>query len=256
MNKKVKIIIICAVALIFIAIGSYLNLTTFQKSDKKNTEPTGTELRLQDSKDSTGMEQIEKKAIKVCKTMDEKCMIKDLIYPHAYLNTKIKEVNSFIELINSRVDEYYTKTKQADIEKSSCKDLSKKGYLKDSYIPVGITSYIDDNYISISLDSRTVDVCNNKVTENPYLIGVYDKKNKKMLTQEEIAVVFNVTKEIVHEALKKEAYDENTKQEAFKLPEINNLNYQLFLSEDGKITAASLVSDSANKNFYYEIALN
>lgn len=254
--KRKKIITVVIIAVIGIGLLAAGFTILIEKKPQNKETKKGNTLLLKDTQYENGLLLNEKKSIKICDTANENCRIKDQIYPQVYLDTQIKEVNDFIKVINNKIDEYYTKTKKANIETSSCKDLSKKGYLKDSYIPVGITSYIDDTFISISLDSRTIDLCNNKPIENPYLIGVFDKKIGKMLTQEEIATAFNITKERVYEALKQEAYDENTKQEAFKLPEITNLNYQLFLSEEGRVIAASLVSNSSNDNLYYEITLN
>lgn len=253
--KKGKIIsiIIIVIALALISFGAVMLI--IPNADNKST--SNTDLRLQSSQTKNGIEENNKKIIKICQNVNKDCMVLDLIYSHASLDTDIKEIQDFITQLNQQIDTYYQETDKADINSSICKDqLIDKGYLKDSYVSTKLISYINDKYISLSMLSSKVDLCNNKTTENPYVIGFYDIEAKKMLTQEEIAVKLNVTKDKVYAKLQEASYDKNINEQVFQMPTIENLSYQLYLNENGKVEANCTISTSPTGNTYYVVTLD
>ncbi len=253
--KKGKIINIIIIIIALVLISSGVVMLIIPSGDNKSA--SNTDLRLQPSKTKSGVEENDKKVIKICQNVNEDCMVLDLIYSHASLDTDIKEMQDFVTQLNQQIDTYYQETEKADINSSICKDqLIDKGYLKDSYVSTKLISYISDKYISLSMLSSKVNLCNNTVTENPYVIGFYDKEAKKMLTQEEIATKLNITKDKVYAKLQEASYDKNINEQVFQMPTIENLSYQLYLNENGKVEANCTISTSPTGNTYYVVTLD
>lgn len=255
-NDKVKVIIVFLVALLFILIGTIIiyNDMFKNKEETKRTRDDVTELLLKDTQYDNGLLLENKRAVRICKN-EENCNIKDIIFPHVSLDVEIQEIQDFLVTLNNKIDEYYSLTDKATIDNPTCQNIREK-YEKSSYIPISISSYIDDNYISIAMSSQTIDLCNNTSIVNPYIIGTYDKKKNMMITEEQLALDFNITKELVYEKLKEESFDENTKTDVYLLPNISEIDYHLYINEQGKLTATCLVTDASRQQYYYEITMN
>ena len=115
-------------------------------------------------------------------------------YNYMSLDTDIKEVQASIDKINKETKKLYNKSKKSNMDAKECKEASNT-YKHSFHSNTQYYQYENDNYISIGAKRVTYNLCTNESNQLRPEIYIYDKKQEKIISQEEFKKQLNMTEE-------------------------------------------------------------
>lgn len=182
MNKKQKVIIVISVIVVLILlIGLYLFINSKPKETQKSYHLEKT------------------KSIDICKTTN--CPIPDTInFNKVEYDTDIKEIQRIIKIINDETDNYYNMVTTSNINDAACSAV-KDIYNYRTAVFTNYNSYTNDDYINLSIKRTIVDVCTNEKQDGQVESYIYDRKQKKLITQEEFKIKQNIGTKKINDAI-------------------------------------------------------
>jgi len=200
-NKKIIILIIIAVIIILLAIFGIYKLLS--NGEVKNTNFWDYDHSNQ---------------IKICKQDEMNChRTKYDVYNLIELKYDYQELNDALDKVNKETMRLYEESLASDINDSACdKVRSKYNYRLSNF--THYENYENDSVISIAIQRMQTDLCTTDVKSSTFETIVYDKKNHKMLTQDEFVQSVNVTRDEILSGIK-EANAFIEKDENIKVPE-------------------------------------
>ena len=179
-NKKIIIIIVIIVILLIV-----LAIFSFFKYNSKNKEVKNTNFYDYDNTNK----------IKICKTKEIDCKrpMYDT-YDLIKIEYDYKVLNKELERINKETLKLYEESKKSDINDSTCDNVRNKYNYRLSN-RIHFENYENNNIISISIHRIQTDLCTDETHSLSYEALTYHKESKKLLTQEEIREVEQISDE-------------------------------------------------------------
>lgn len=183
----------------------------------------------------------EYKKVSMCQNTED-CELADVEFKLIESNTKIKEVSDKIAEVNNKTkDDYEMVTSSITDKLEGCAQV-KDIYKYSSYITTNYELYENNKVISIAVNKTTQNLCTNSEETTPYDIFIYDKKNKKELTQQDILKEIDYTEDMIKEVVAEVIQSKNDAGDnTITLENVfteNELVYNLFYSDDGNLTLA------------------
>jgi hypothetical protein len=141
----------------------------------------------------------ERKTVKNCKTSDCEIPEEDT-YLQLKLNTSYKLLDEKIDSINKDTLKYYKMANESDTNGSNCSSV-KKLYYHEKRFTTDYFNYENEYYVSIAVQRTEYNLCSNDVTRSQVEWYMYDKENDKLLAQEELIEIENITQEEINKAI-------------------------------------------------------
>lgn len=230
-NKRFKILLI-VIGLLILLTGGLLVTKILDVDNSTDNKPI---------KDSPSKEKFNTLATKkentlnVCK--EEPCNVYGGQYYHINYSGGIKEVETIVNSINNETKQFYEMANNSNMEDESCvsfRDL----YNHSLTTFTEYHNYENENFVSLATLRMVKNICTNKV-ESEQVAYIYDKTEKKVITQEEFITKLNVTQEEIDSAIQQSLdvvnnYDgtnytiENTYQNGVR-------DSLIFYNDDGKL---------------------
>ena len=187
-NKNVKKIILSIIVLILLVILGIFGYTKFSSSD--NVENTN----FWDY-DNTNR-------LKVCKKKEVDChrAIYD-VYDLIKLDYDYKPLNKELDKVNKETMRLYKEAKESDMSDVTC-DGVRNLYNYRISNTLHFDNYENDSVVSIAVHRMQMDLCTGEDRSLSYEAFVYDKETKKLLTQQEIRELEDITDEEIANAIK------------------------------------------------------
>ena len=194
--------------------------------------------------------------IKICKK-NGSCNLTDQEFSTLKSKTPIKEVQEAIKEINNKTKEYYIMAKSTTTESTMCENV-RKDYKYQKYILTNYQLFEDDEIISIAVYRSISDLCIDTYETIPYDIIIYDKKQNKTLTQEDVLNKVGYTSEMINERITTSITTNNSLND-YEIPledvfTNGQPTYSLFYNEDGNVVMAYQIKKS-NTFDYEEVIL-
>lgn len=143
------------------------------------------------------------KIIENCRSKDN-CDTKNIdSYYKLVLKKSYDGLNEKVDKINADTDKYYKMVKESNTDSPNCSNV-KDIYNHSKRVISNYTNYENKKYLSISVGRIIYDLCDNEeevVQEDAY---IYDKRAKRVLSQDEFRKKENITDEEIHDAIKRE----------------------------------------------------
>lgn len=141
----------------------------------------------------------ERKTISNCK--NDSCEISDVdYYDKIVLNKKYDALEKKIDKINKDTEKYYKLVNESDTNSSEC--FAVKDVYNHRYRSVfDFVNYDNKNYVSISISRINYDLCRNTIDYKPTESYIYDKKEKKIISQEEFKLREMITDKDIKQAI-------------------------------------------------------
>ena len=225
-NKNNKKIIISVVVLILLII---LGIFGFNKFSSKEQEVENKNFWDYDNTNK----------LKICKKNSfEDCQgpVYDY-YDLIKIKYDYKVLNKELERVNKETLRLFEEAKKSDINDSTCDKVRNK-YNYRLYNEVRFAPFENDFIISIAVHRKQTDLCTGEHKSLSYEAFTYDIKEKRLLTQEEIREIEQVTDEEIANTIK--VATERLSKDENKEYELQN-NYNdviLFYSEGGNLIIA------------------
>ena len=173
--KRKLYIIVCLIGVSFLGIGLYLVLS----NDKTKLSDVGS------------FELINKKYIKNCLT--DNCNVPDDLYAHLSYNLDNEVINKSLSTMNGNTDYYYEYITGSNF--NSCNPID---YAYERSISNEFYNYINDDYITFSVNRVETNFCTNKKIFLPIEVYIYDREDEKILTQDEFIKELGYTDEALN----------------------------------------------------------
>ncbi len=190
MEKKKKIsVIIIVIAIVLLIILAFFLTNKYINSE----EYAESKLRYHLSKD--GME------LNLCKS-NECPYNTDNSYLILTLDYKIDSLQSEVDKINKETKKLYKEDNNSSTSSSTCskvKDKYNKRYIHENTFNV----FENDDYIFLSVGRTKMDVCTSKSISEQTNTKIYDKKTKKIISQEEFINAQKINKSDILKAINK-----------------------------------------------------
>lgn len=229
MNKKNKIIIIGIIVLLIIVLISVILLKVVKINDKEE--------------DNYFYSFDQKYTIKICKSDD--CKVPNEIkYDLLELKNDIPELNSSIKKINNDTIKYYNETKKSKLDGEECSSV-KNIYKYRNITTTYFSNYESDKYIVIAVNRIHRDLCSKENTNDSPEVYIYDKINKKIISEKEFKENENITDDLINTAI-------NYYNEEYKLNCTINEKSKIYYSNEGNLIIS--VYDENTKS-YHDIEL-
>lgn len=168
-------------------------------------------------------------------------------YRKINFNTNIDDVNKMVDDINNESKKLHEKVLASKItDKRECAgktDLYNYSYLSTA----NFYDYVGKDYIIIGVQRTEYDVCAGKYDTKELEVNIYDRKNKKMISQEEFMKQNNISDELANQRINE--YIKDTFNDLEIPNDIDYSSKKFLKSEDGKL----LISFKNNKYNSYEI---
>ena len=212
MKKKNKIIIVGIIILLIAVLVSIILLKVVKLNAKND--------------DGYFFSFDQKYTIKICKSND--CKVSNEIkYDILELKNDIPELKSTIKKINDETITYYNETKNSKLDSEECanvKDIYKYRNITKTFF----SNYESDKYIVISVNRIHQDLCLEKSINYSQDVYIYDKINKKIISEKEFKERENITDDLINTAIQYYNEDHNTKC-------IINENSKIYYSNEGNL---------------------
>ena len=191
-NKKIKILLFIIGGLILFT-GGLLTNKILDNDDSSIKKPV----------DISKKEEIDNFLVKrenilnVCK--EEPCNIYGGQYYHINYSGGIKVVETIVNNINTETRQFYEMANSSNMEDESCapfRDL----YNHSLTTFTEYFYYEDESFVSLATLRKVRNICTNKV-ESEQKAYIYDKNEKKVITQEEFIAKLNITQEEIDNAI-------------------------------------------------------
>lgn len=255
-KKKQTILIFLLVILISLTIILTIIYFYFSKQKKFNINQPH-ENKLEDSfKESLKDEQqgsfhlINKKEISICKDLNHCDYLRKYI-PEIKTDINNSELQSILEAINTKNNEYYQKYNDSTLTDEVCNNVKDK-YNHRYYPKIAITLYEKNDIISIAVDRELIDVCTKDFKGAPTEVYLYQTKEKRILTPHELMTSLNLTEEKIIEIIN--TYIENlskTNQISLSMDDVrkenNKIQYTIYYTNDGSLWVSFEVKDLEGK---------
>ena len=228
MNKR-KTLIIILIILIGITIGFLIFLITQKQNLSKHSIPTINKSKKEE------IFKIEPKEFNHCKNIDdERCKYANNTLRYIISNKSYSLLNTAIEETNKIVKEKYNEIINSNLNSSDC-DKVKDIYNYRKIYMMGEFLYETNNIIGIAYEITGIDICTNKKTPPLFNSYVYDIKQSKMLSNNEILNLYSLKKDdVIQEINKNITYWNKVNSTNYTIKDINN-NYKLYLSREGSL---------------------
>lgn len=231
MKSKNKIIIV-TISIILIIIAIILVLVLNKKTSNN---------------DFFDYSESDRKSIENCKS-EEDCDIWNIDnYDKLVLNKNYDVLKEKIDKINNDTEKYYQMVKKSNTNSESCSKV-KNMYNHSKRVVSNYTNYENKKYLSISVGRIIYDLCENTMEPLQEEVYIYDKKDKKILTQDEFKSKENISDKEIYNAIKKMVkMIKDDVPEGIKLQE----NYDdtiLLYGTEGNISVSFYVKEA---NAYY-----
>lgn len=143
----------------------------------------------------------ERKSIENCKA--EGCDIWNTDnYDKLVLDKKYDVLKEKIDKINNDTEKYYQMVKKSNTNSDSCSKV-KDMYNHRKRVVSHYTNYENKKYLSISVGRIIYDLCEDTIEPKQEETYIYDKKSKKILSQEEFKAKENISDKEIYNAIKK-----------------------------------------------------
>ena len=190
MRKKETIIAIVGILFLLGVIVGVSLLVLFAKSN----EPTKTDTK---EKIKNEISLNAERKLQVCKNRNNCPNSYEDTYGTIETNIKNQVVLKKIQQLNQNMDQYYQTSKESSIEDPLCQNV-KDIYNYRTHIASEYYLYASQDIVSISILSYQEDVCTGAKQYLPNETFVYDLKNNKELTTDDIKVKENVSDEVIN----------------------------------------------------------
>lgn len=231
-NKTFKILLVIIGVLILFTGG--LLITKILDDDNSTDSKPIKDTPLKEEAVDT-LEVKRENTLDVCK--EEPCNIYGGQYYKINYSGDIDEVKSIVNNINNETQQVYEIANTSNMEDESC--ASFRNLYNHSIITfTEYFNYEDENFVSIAILRNKKNICTNEI-ESEQKAYIYDKNEKKVITQEEFIVKLNVTQDEINNAIQQSldtlnTYDrtnytiENTYQDGVR-------DSLIFYNDDGRL---------------------
>ena len=182
------------------------------------------------------------------------CELEDAKFKTIEFDTTIEMVSNKIAQINKETKDYYEMASASTTDDSEVCAHRKDAYKYSSYITTDYQLYENDEIISIAVNRVIQNLCTNSQETTPYDIFIYDKKQKKELTQQELLDRLGYTDDMIKGVITDMIKSKNEIGDNFTTLENvfvgDQVTYSLFYNNKGNIMLAYQVRNQ--ENFRYE----
>lgn len=189
--------------------------------------------------------------VSMCYT-EENCDLDTMKFKLLRSNFQNKKVSSFIKKVNDDTKSYYQIVQSSlTNENPSCLQF-KDTYKYSAYIQNDYQIFSNDHFLSVAVNRELKDICTNESETLPYEVIVYDKDEKRVLSQDELLKVIGYSKANVMSIIRDSVSDEM----ATGASSVEDLDYQysVFFDNVGEVILAFRV-DNQNKTNYKKITI-
>lgn len=228
MNKRKKVIIILII-LIIITIGFLIFLLTQNQSSSSHTITAIKQNKKEE------IFKIETKEFNHCKNPDdERCKYVNNSLRYITSNKSYPLLDKAIKETNKIVEEKYNEIIHSNLDSTEC-DKVKDIYNYRKIYMMGEFLYETNNIIGIAYEITGIDICTGKRTSPLFNSYIYDVKQNKMLSNDEILKLYNIEKDFITKAISDNiSYWNKENSTNYTIKDLNN-NYKLYLSREGNL---------------------
>lgn len=189
----------------------------------------------------------ERKSIENCKS-EENCDIWNIdYYDKLVLEKKYDVLEEKIDKINKDTEEYYNMVKKSDVNSSKCSNV-KDMYNYSKRVVSNYANYENKKYLSVSVGRILYDLCEGTMEPKQIEVYIYDKNDKKIISQDEFKTKEKISDDDIYAAIKKTIkIIKNDIPEGIKLEDKYD-DTVLFLDNEGNISVSFYVKVA---NAYY-----
>ncbi len=192
--------------------------------------------------------------ISMCHT-EENCDLNTMEFKFLRSNFKNKKVSNFIEKINDDTKSYYEIVQSSLTNENPLCLQFKDIYKYSAYIQTDYQIFSNSHFLSIAINRELKDICTNESEILPYEVIVYDKDEKKFLSQNDLLEVIGYSEDNIMDIIKDGITDEVVERVN---PDEGILDlvyqYSVFFNRNGEIILAFRI-DEQNKNNYKKIMI-
>lgn len=228
MNKR-KTLIITLIILIIITISFIIFLLTQNKVFSQNTTTTIHQNKKEE------IFKIEPKEFNHCKNPDdERCKYVNNSLRYITSNKSYPLLDKAIKETNKIVEEKYNEVINSTLDSTEC-DKVKDIYNYRKIYMMGEFLYETNNIIGIAYEITGIDICTEKRTSPLFNSYIYDVKQNKMLSNDEILKLYNIEEDFITKAISDNiSYWNKENSTNYTIKDLNN-NYKLYLSREGNL---------------------
>lgn len=228
MNKRKKVIIILII-LIIITIGFLIFLLTQNQSSSSHTITAIKQNKKEE------IFKIETKEFNHCKNPDdERCKYVNNTLRYITSNKSYSLLDKAIKETNKIVEEKYNEVINSNLDSTECDEVKDIYNYRKIYI-MGEFLYETNNIIGIAYEITGIDICTEKRTSPLFNSYIYDVKQNKMLSKDEILKLYNIEKDFITKAISDNiSYWNKVNSTNYTIKDLNN-NYKLYLSREGNL---------------------
>lgn len=169
------------------------------------------------------------------KENDDNCKYVNNTLKHLKLTTEYDKLNDVIFQTNHYVDKKIKEIKDSNLNSNECSYVRETYNYRNIYM-MSEFLYKSKEIISISYEIYGIDICTNQNIEDTFNSYIYDIKNNKILTQNEIENLYNIKDSTINETITNNLeYWNKELNTNYTLNDINN-DYKLYLSSDGELS--------------------
>jgi len=183
-NGKILILVILILIIVLLVFVGF----RFLKNDTKSTEKLFYDYPKE-----------ERKTIKICK--DDTCSmpINDN-YEQLVIDSKYPKLDKKVKEINKKTLKYYEEVKKSTVEGEECANV-KDTYYHRMRVSSIYYNYENDKYVSIGVQRKKYDLCTGSFENKDFDVYIYDKKDNKLLTQDEFRVKEKISTDEIKKAI-------------------------------------------------------
>lgn len=233
-NILLKLFSILIICLLFCSCSNEENKNNNSNINVENNEETHKEIKMGDSEYLN--------SIKTCKTKD--CIYNENInYYYLSYDTGVSEIDEIIEKINAETKNKYDKTKSSNFDSEFCKDKVDTLNISHMYNSNYIV-YSNNDFITIGVIHESHDLCKNEYESLQATAYIYDRNDKKIITQEEFKKKLGIHEEQIYEAIEFSVNDMNKINNKYKLKD-NYDDVILFYASNGDLFASYQIDENS-----------
>lgn len=165
---------------------------------------------------------------------DERCKYVGNTLRYISTDKSYPLLNNAIEETNSIVEEKFMETIHSNLEAQEC-DAVRDIYNYRKIYMMAEFLYETKDLVGIAYEITGIDICTEKRTSPLFNSYIYDVKQNKMLSNDEILKLYNIKKDFITKAISDNiSYWNKINSTNYTIKDLNN-NYKLYLSREGNL---------------------
>ncbi len=140
--------------------------------------------------------------VDICKNPDNCSIASTPVYSMIKMDTDNAEIKKIIDKINNETKKRYNKTLKSTFDINKCPNAAKE-YNYSYLSTLDYSLYENNDYISISTIRYNRDLCLDKTSTDKPESYIYSKSQDKVLSQNEIKKVFDISDSQIEKSIKK-----------------------------------------------------